>query len=104
MGLKREKVIITRKAQESIKEIFEYIKDESSLKTAKSVKDNIIAKCKSLKGFSGYSEEKYLAELEGEYKSVAIWDYVVIFSLVDKNINVLNVIHASKHPDKRRDI
>lgn len=104
MGLKKEKVIITRKAQESIKEIFEYTKVESSsLETARKVRDSIIAKCKSLKDFSGYSEETYLAEL-GDYKSVTIWDYVVIFSLTEKTIRVLNVIHTSKHPDKRRDI
>ena len=104
MGLKREKVIITRKAQESIKEIFEYVKIESSsLETARKVKDGIINRCKELKSFSGYSEEPYLSKL-GDYKSVIIWNYVIIFSVRDKTVNVLNIIHTSMHPDKRKDI
>ncbi len=41
MGLKRERVIILRKAQESIKGIFEYVKKESSLGTAQKVRSTI---------------------------------------------------------------
>ena len=104
MGLKREKVIISRKAQESIKGIFEYVKEESSVGIAQKVRNTIIAKCKSLKEFSGHSNERYLEELDGEYKSVTIWDYVIIFSLMEKEIRILNVIHASRHPDKRTNI
>jgi plasmid stabilization system protein ParE len=104
MGLKRERVIISRKAQESIKGIFEYVKKESSLGTAQKVRSTLITKCKSLKEFSGYSNERYLEELDGEYKSVTIWDYVIIFSLTEKEIRILNVIHTSRHPDKRMNI
>ena len=103
MGLKKEKVIITRKAQQSIKEIFEDVKNDSSVEIARKVRDSIISKCKGLKDFSGYSEEMYLSEL-GDYKSVTLWDYVIIFSLTEKTVKVLNVAHTSKHPDKRKDI
>ena len=104
MGLKREKVIISRKAQESIKGIFDYVKEESSLSAAQKVRSGIISKCRSLKDFSGYSTERYLEELKGDYKSVTIWDYVVIFSVHEKDIRVLNVFHTSKHPENRTDI
>lgn len=104
MELKKEKVIITRKAQESIRAIFDYTRTESSsLQTVKKVRDGIIAKCKSLKEFSDYSKEEYLAKL-GDYKSVTIWNYLIIFSSTEDTIRILNVIHTSQHPDSRQDI
>lgn len=104
MGLKSRKVIISRKAQESIKEIFIYVKEESTLSIAQKVQRAIITKCRSLKEFSGYSNDRYLEELDGEYKSITIWDYVIIFNLTEKEIRILNVIHTSRHPDNRTDI
>ena len=102
MGLNRKKVIISRLAQESILEIHAYLKKKSTLETARYVKANIIAKCKSLSAFSGYSEERFLKKLDGNYKSVTIWSYVIVFSQTDKEIRILNVIHSSRHPDKRK--
>jgi len=104
MGLKKEKVIISKKAQEAIKEIFDYTKRTSSPETAQKVKSAIIHKCKDLKNFSGYSKEEFLDELEGDYRSVTIWSYVIIFRVTEKTIRVLKVVHASQHPDKRREI
>jgi len=80
MEIKREKVIISRKAQISIKEIFEFVKKESSTEIAQKVKNTIITKCKSLKDFAGYSKERYLDELEGDYRSVTQWNYNIILA------------------------
>ncbi len=63
MEIKNERVIITHRAQNSIKEIFDYIKARSkSTVTAHYVRKTIIDKCLSLKSFSGYSKEPYLEE------------------------------------------
>ncbi len=86
MGLVRERVIISRKAQESIKDIFNYIKKEHSLAEARNVKSVIILKCRSLKEFAGYSNEIYLKELDGDFKSVTIWSYVIIYCLTEKEV------------------
>ena len=102
--MQRDKVVISKKAQESIKEIFNYVQRDSSLNTAQKVKTRIIERCKNLKGFSGYSKERYLDELEGEYRSVTVWDYNIIYRVTTNNIRVLNVIHTRMHPDKRKDI
>ena len=102
--MKRGKVVISRKAQESIREIFNYVRRESSLNTAQKVKTNIIDRCKNLKNFSGYSKERYLDLLEGEYRSVTVWDYNIIYRVTTNNVRVLNVIHTSMHLDKRKDI
>jgi len=98
------KVIISVKAQESIRTIFNYVKKESSYSTAQKVKSSIINKCKSLNDFSGYSKERYLDKLEGDYRSVSIWNYNIIYKVTTKNIWVLNVIHNSMHPDRRKNI
>jgi len=104
MEMKREKLIISRKAQAALKEIFEFVKKEATPQVAKKVKDTIIAKCKSLKDFARYSKESYLDELEGDYRSVTQWDYIIIFSLTEKEVRVLNIIHTSRHPERRKDI
>jgi len=75
MEMKREKIIISRKAQESIKGIFNHVKRESSLETAQRVKSTSIGECRSLKEFAGYSKERYLEGLEGGFRSVTVWDY-----------------------------
>ena len=102
--MKREKVIISRKAQESIKRIFNHVKRESSLETAQRVKFTVINECKNLKEFAGYSKERYLENLEGDFRSVTVWDYNIIYSLMPKTVRILNVIHTSTHPEKRENI
>jgi len=104
MEMNREKVIISRKAQESIKDIFNYVRRESSLNTANIVKNSIIDRCKNLKDFSGYSKERFLDKLNGDYRSVTIWDYNIIYRVTANEIRVLNVIHTSMHPERRKDI
>ena len=100
--MKRERVIISRKAQNSIKDIYDYLKFETSPETANKVKQGIIDKCKSLKDFAAYSKEDYLDELPGDFYSVHKWNYIIIYSLTETEVNVLNVTHASQHPDKRK--
>ena len=104
MEIKEKKVIISKKAQVSIWQIYEYLKQEVSLRTAQKVKKGILNKCKSLKDFSGYSKEEYLKELIGDYRSVTQWNYIIIYNLTDTEIQILNIIHASMHPDKRQNI
>lgn len=103
MGLKRDNVVISRKAQESIKEIFEFLKVDSSLSVALKVKRSILTKCRSLKDFSGFSKDQYLEELNGDYRSVTLWDYMIIFRVAEKEVRILNIIHTSRHPKNRGD-
>jgi plasmid stabilization system protein ParE len=105
MGLKKQKVIISNKARKSIREIFDEIKDrEKSLSIAHYVRDGIIEKCLELKNFSGYSQEDFLKDLPGAYRSVSKWNYLIIFTVSEDEVRVLNVIHTGKHPDARKDI
>ncbi len=102
--MKRSGVIITHKARASLRGYIEYLKKEVSTKTAEHVKTGIITRCKSLKDFSGYSIERYLEDEPGEYRSVTQWNYNIIYTVVEDQVRILNIIHTSRHPSERKDI
>ena len=102
--MKKSGVIITHKARASLRSYIEYLKKEVSAETAEHVKTGIIARCKSLKDFSGYSIERYLEDEPGEYRSVTQWNYNIIYTVVEDQVRILNIIHTSRHPSERKDI
>lgn len=104
MVMKKSKVIIAHKARTSLKEYIQYLKREVSEETAEHVRKGILDKCKSLSDFSGYSKERYLDGEPGEYRSATKWDYNIIYSVTKDEVRVLNIIHTSRHPSKRKDI
>jgi plasmid stabilization system protein ParE len=104
MVMKRNKVIISFKARDSLKSHIEYLKKEVSEETALHVRKGILNKCAQLKDFSGYSRERYLEDEPGEYRSVTIWGYNIIYTRTDSEIRILNIIHTSQHPLKRKNI
>lgn len=62
MVIQKARVVISYKAKASLREYYEYIRQEVSEETARHVKNGILAKCKSLKNFSGFSVETYLED------------------------------------------
>ncbi|MBU0766132.1 MAG: type II toxin-antitoxin system RelE/ParE family toxin [Bacteroidetes bacterium] len=103
--MKKERVVITRRARASLQEIFDYIKErEKSVTKAHYVRRAIVNKCQSLKKFSGFSKETYLEEYPENFRSVSIWDYVIIYLANDKEVRILNIVHGKKHPEARKDI
>lgn len=101
MGLTRDRVIITKKAQASIYKIYKHVRRVSSEEIAKKVRDALISRCRGLKDFSGYSKERYL---DGDYRSVTQWDYLIIYTVFASEIRILQVLHTSQHPDKRKKV
>lgn len=105
MGIINKRVIITRRARSSIKEIFDYVKERTkSIDTAHRVRKSIVEKCMSLKNFSGYSKEPYLEEYPEDYRSVNIWSYVIIYVSKDKETRILNIVHGKQEPKSRKDL
>jgi plasmid stabilization system protein ParE len=105
MGLKNQKVVISRLARESLKEIYDFIKDrEKSVSKAHYVREAILNKCLSLKDFSGHSKEHYLEEYPEDYRSVSIWEYVIIYNVKNKQVRVLNIVHGKEHPGSRKEL
>jgi plasmid stabilization system protein ParE len=104
MVMKKGRVILSLKAKTSLKDIVIHLKEHASPAIAEYVRKGIIEKCKSLKDFSGYAKERYLDDLPEEYHSACQWDYIIIYKVLDKEIMVLNIIHAHRHPQKRKNI
>lgn len=105
MEIKIEKVVISRKARNSIDEIYRYVKNRSkSIKTAHYVRKTILDKCLSLKNYSGYSKEPYLEEFPEDYRSISVWSYVIIYVVRNNVVRVLNVVHGKQNPEIRKSI
>jgi plasmid stabilization system protein ParE len=104
MVMKKPKVVISNKARASLRGYIEYLKKEVSEETAGHVRKGIITRCKQLKDFSGYSKERYLEDEPFEYRSVTQWDYNIIYRVTENEVRILNIIHTSMHPDKRKHI
>ena len=102
--MRKDRVIITHKARTSLRSYIKYLKENILEETAEHVREGIIDTCKSLKNFSGYSKERYLEDEPKEYRSVTKWDYNIIYTVENDEVRVLNIIHTSKHPKKRKDI
>ncbi|MEA3317079.1 MAG: type II toxin-antitoxin system RelE/ParE family toxin, partial [Bacteroidota bacterium] len=81
-----------------------HLKENVTEETAQHVRKGIIDTCKGLKNFSGYSIERYLEDEPKEYRSVIKWDYNIIYTIFEEEVRVLNIIHTSMHPSKRKDI
>lgn len=104
MVIQKSRVVISHKAKASLREYYEYLRQEVSEETARHVKNGILAKCKSLENFSGYSVEPYLEDEPVVYRSVSKWDYNIIYTVLNDEVRVLNIIHVRMHPDKRKNI
>ncbi len=104
MVIKKSRVVISHKARASLRSYIEYLKQEVSEETAEYVRQGIIDKCKQLVNFSAYSVEWYLETDDKKYRSVAKWNYIIIYTVHEDTVRVLNIIHTSQHPDKRRDV
>lgn len=104
MVMKRRRVIISQKAKASLLGYVTYLKKEVSPEMAEYVRKAVLAKCYELKGFSGHSKERYLENETFEYRSVTKWNYNIIYRVTEEEVIVLNIIHTSRHPEKRKDI
>jgi plasmid stabilization system protein ParE len=102
--MRRKKIIFSINAKNSLQDIIYYLKTNVSPSVAEHVRKGILEKCKSLKNFSGYSKERYLDDIPEEYRSVCKWDYVIIYKILDTEIQILKIIHSHRHPQKRKDI
>ena len=68
------------------------------------MRKTIISNCFELKTFSGYSKETYLENYSGDYRSVSIWSFIIIYTVTEKDVRVLNVVHSSQNPESRENI
>lgn len=102
--MKKRKVVLSSKFKDSFKDYILYVKNNASSEMAEHVKSGILETCKNLAEFSGYSKELYILNKSTEYRSVTKWNYLIIYTIKDDEIWILNIIHTSRNPSRRNDI
>lgn len=92
------KVIWDDEAKMSLKEIISYIRKQSP-NAADKVKQGIIRLASSLNKFpERFSKEEYLQNKDGNYRSVSIWSYKLVYKIEDETVMILFIMHNSQNP------
>lgn len=88
-------------AKYSLKDIYEYIKKEESVRVARKVRKGIVDKVKDLKVLpEKFSEEEYAEDESGNIRSVPIWSYKIIYEVKYPRIMILDIFHSSRYPGR----
>ncbi|MDA3880920.1 MAG: type II toxin-antitoxin system RelE/ParE family toxin [Prolixibacteraceae bacterium] len=89
-----------RLAKENLDAIYDYIADDSVM-AARMVKKELVKLAHSLKDFpEKFAAEENLADIPGNYRSVAKWSYKIIYEVCDDYIIIVDIFHTSLHPHK----
>ena len=98
------RVIIPPTAKESLHDIIEYIKKDSSAAAVK-VRKKLIETAKSLKELpERFSREEYLLDKPGNYRSVTQWHYKIVYKVLNDEVLILRFMHTSRDPEAIRTI
>lgn len=96
---KHYRVIIPPTAKESLHEIIQYIKKDSP-SSARKVRRKLIEIAKSLKELpERFSQEEYLIDKAGNYRSVTQWHYKIIYKVLDDEVLILRFMNTSRNPE-----
>jgi addiction module RelE/StbE family toxin len=93
------RVVIPPTAKASLREIIQYIHQESPSAAIK-VRKKLIELSKSLKEFpERFSKEELLSDKTGNYRSVAQWHYKIVYKVLADEVVILRYIHTSRDPE-----
>ncbi|GAB5524530.1 MAG: hypothetical protein Roseis2KO_24020 [Roseivirga sp.] len=85
------------KAKEALKEIFDYIKDDSP-SAAKKVRITLLQLAASLRTYPNkFAAEPYLAHKGKNYRSVTKWSYKLIYRVGNDEVRILAIIHTKRN-------
>ncbi len=96
---KKMEIIWDDEAKKSLRNIYYYIKDNQSIEVAKKVRDRIVSQAKTLNNFPEKFEKEHNLEDEvGNFRSMIIWSYKIIYEVTEKAIYILDIFHTSRAP------
>jgi plasmid stabilization system protein ParE len=101
MVRRRYSVIWEDEAKNSLRRIYNYIKNRESVNQAKKVRNAI----KELAGSLGFLPRKFakdpLLENEmGEFRFKAIWSYKIVYEVTEKEVIILDIFHTCRNPEE----
>lgn len=101
---KQYRVIMPPVAKQSLREIVEYIKKDSPSAASK-VRKRLFELARSLDKLpERFSKEVYLDQRKGNFRSVTIWHFKIIYQVLENEVLVLKFIHTSVSPNKLKQL
>lgn len=99
MVKKHYKVIWDDEAKASLRSIYNYIRNRSSVEQARKVRDEIRELVKSL-GFipHKYVEDPFLKDEPGDNRFKVIWSYKIVYEVTKEEVIILDIFHTSRDP------
>lgn len=98
---KKIAIIWDDEAKRSLKNIYYYIKDNQSVEVAKKVRGRIVSQARTLNDFpKKFERELNLEDEVGDFRSIVIWSYRIIYEVTEKAIYILDIFHTSRDPSK----
>ena len=92
-----------KKALDSLRDIYDYIKEDSPTQATR-VRKILLQLAQSLKEYpEKYSKEFYLEKLPNNYRSVSKWQYKIIYEVTENEIIIAFLFHTRKDPSKMTD-
>jgi len=87
-------------AVDSLRDIYEYIKEDST-SAAHKVRKALLSLAKSLGTFpEKYARERNLINEPENYRSASKWSYKLIYEVTETEVIIVMVFHTSQHPGK----
>jgi plasmid stabilization system protein ParE len=89
------KIIWTKQARTSLKNIYDYYK-EKSLQGAKSVKSDLLQSPKTIRFYKQYQ----LDEVNPNYRRIVVRDYKVLYKEKGNTIQIMDIFCTKQSPER----
>ena len=97
--MKKYRVVIPLTAKDSLREILEFIKKDSP-SAAEKVRKKLLDTAKGLSvSPERFSLEEHLLFKEGNYRSVVLWHFKIVYKVSESEVLILKFIHTSRNPE-----
>ncbi|HMP99792.1 MAG TPA: type II toxin-antitoxin system RelE/ParE family toxin [Cyclobacteriaceae bacterium] len=98
------RVVVTQSAKNALQDIIDYINKDSPSAALK-VRNELIHLISSLNHVpERFSKEIYLANRDGNYRSVTKWSYKIVYRILEEDVVVLSIFHTGQHPEKLKSL
>jgi plasmid stabilization system protein ParE len=98
MVAKQYQVVWTKRSQQHMKQVFDYISKDSVQNTGKVLEDIVASVNKATHNPEFYNPDKYKQNNNGSYRAFEKHRYRITYRFSDNVIRVLRVRHTSMEP------